>query len=486
MRTLRVALVALAAASLSACGIGSAPSAEIDVIGAPGDPFEAGVRLSTAGQLVRAATAEGLVGLDEQGRVIPAVADRWIVTDDGLSYIFRLRDGSWPDGAAISGQSAREALRLAIAGVAGTSLALDLAAIDDVRAMAGRVLEIRLRRPVPDLLQLLAQPELGLLRDGAGGGPMTLRRSGQQAVLTPIAPGRLGLPQPDDWNEGQRSLILQALPAHLATSRFSDGKTDIVLGGRFADLPLAQAVAGLARRPLKVDPAPGLFGLVVVTTRGWLVVPECREAMSMAIDRDAIGPALGLSGWSGTTLIAPPPAGTASAERWSDRTLAQRRNEAAARLARCKVRNGDPGPLRLALPNGPGSDALHARLADDLAAVGIALARVPPGVAGDLRLIDAVARYPRGEWYLHQLSCAVLRGPCSEAADARLAAMEGETDLAKSAQLTNEALGAAGLANFYIPLGTPIRWSLVRDRVGGFLPNSVAFHPLPPLAQTGE
>ena len=106
MRTLRVALVALAAASLSACGIGSAPSAEIDVIGAPGDPFEAGVRLSTAGQLVRAATAEGLVGLDEQGRVIPAVADRWIVTDDGLSYIFRLRDGSWPDGAAISGQCA--------------------------------------------------------------------------------------------------------------------------------------------------------------------------------------------------------------------------------------------------------------------------------------------------------------------------------------------------------------------------------------------
>jgi ABC-type transport system substrate-binding protein len=97
-----------------------------------------------------------------------------------------------------------------------------------------------------------------------------------------------------------------------------------------------------------------------------------------------------------------------------------------------------------------------------------------------------VARYPRGEWYLHQLSCAVLRGPCSEAADAQLAAMEGETDLAKSAQLTNEALGAAGLANFYIPLGTPIRWSLVRDRVGGFLPNSVAFHPLPPLAQTGE
>lgn len=483
MRSLRATLVTLLAAGLAACGSGSAPTVGIDVVGAPDDPFETGVRLSTAGQLVRAATAEGLVGLDEQGQVIPALADRWIVTDDGLSYIFRLRDGSWPDGSEITGETARQALRAALGRLAGTSLARDFLPIEDVRAMAGRVIEIRLRRPTPDLLQLLAQPEMGLIHDASGGGPMTLRRAGPAALLSPIPPSQLGLPQPDDWRSGQRALTITALPAHLATQRFSEGKVDVVLGGRFADLPLAQAVAGLARRPLKIDPAPGLFGLLVVTPRGWLALAECREAMAMAIDRDAIGAALGLGTWSGTTLIAPPANGLPAVERWTDRTLVQRRAEAAARIIRCKARSGDPGPLRLPLPNGPGSDLLHARLAEDLAGVGIALARVPPRAAGDLRLVDAVARSQRPEWYLHQLSCAVLKGPCSEAADARMAVMEAQTDPAAAAQVTAEAMAAQLSANIYIPLGSPLRWSLVRDRVEGFSPNPAAFHPLPPFAR---
>ena len=486
MRTLRVVLVGLMMACLAGCGTGSSPSADVDVIGSPEDPFETGMRLSAAGQLVRAATAEGLVGLDEQGRVIPALADRWIVTDDGLSYIFRLRDGSWPDGTPISGESARAALRHALSGLSGTSLALDFQPVDDVRAMAGRVLEIRLRRPAPDLLQLLAQPELGLIRDGAGGGPMTLRRSGAVAELVSIPPGKLGLAQPDDWRAGQRSLAVRALPAPAATDRFADGKVDIVLGGRFADLPLAAAVSGLARRALRIDPVPGLFGLAVVTGRGWLVAPECREAVAMAIDRDGIGPALGLGTWAGTTAIVPPPGGGAPAERWTDQTLGQRRADAAARIRRCKARSGDPGPLRLALPPGPGSDALHDTLARDLATIGVGLARVPPSAAVDLRLVDTVARYQRPEWYLHQLSCSVQRGPCNESAEALVMASEGEPDTGRRDALLAQAVAATTSANLFIPLGRPIRWSLVRERVDGFAPNAAAFHPLPPLARIGS
>ena len=69
-------------------------------------------------------------------------ADRWIVTDDGLSFIFRLRDGTWLDSAPLSGENARDALRAALAGLRGTALALDLDAVEDVRAMAGRVVEV--------------------------------------------------------------------------------------------------------------------------------------------------------------------------------------------------------------------------------------------------------------------------------------------------------------------------------------------------------
>ena len=84
--------LAAAALLLAGCGTSVAPVVAVAVIDGEAGPFASGVRLSASGQLVRSATAAGLVGLDEQGRAVPGLADRWIVTDDGLSYIFRLRD----------------------------------------------------------------------------------------------------------------------------------------------------------------------------------------------------------------------------------------------------------------------------------------------------------------------------------------------------------------------------------------------------------
>src|SRR5258706_7112853 len=139
------------AVPLAACGSDESSTVEVVAIGQPNAPFETGRRLPPAAQLLRGATAEGLVSLDEQGQVIPAVADRWIVTDDGLSYIFRLRSGNWPDGAPLTAESARAALRQAIAELRDTPMALDLAGIEDIRVMAGRVFQLRLAHPQPEL-----------------------------------------------------------------------------------------------------------------------------------------------------------------------------------------------------------------------------------------------------------------------------------------------------------------------------------------------
>src|SRR6478752_1214502 len=107
LRFLLLGLALLAAA----CGKGDEGALEVAVVGDSSDLFQDGVLLSVAGQHVRAATTEGLVSLDKQGQVTPALADRWIVTDDGKSYIFRLRDGTWADGSELTGESARDALK---------------------------------------------------------------------------------------------------------------------------------------------------------------------------------------------------------------------------------------------------------------------------------------------------------------------------------------------------------------------------------------
>ena len=197
----RIIAALVLAFALAACGKGDSDRpVEVVVIGAPGAAFIAGPRLSPAAQLLRNATLEGLVGIDEQGRVIPALADRWIVTDDGQSYIFRLRDGTWSDGSPITADSAAAALRRALTPLRGTALGRDLGDLSQIRVMAGRVIELRLAQPVPDLLQLLAQPELGLAYRGRGNGPMALRRNGDTARLIPIAPEKRGLPAEDGWN----------------------------------------------------------------------------------------------------------------------------------------------------------------------------------------------------------------------------------------------------------------------------------------------
>src|SRR6188508_3742874 len=92
-------LFALVLVTLALAGCGRNDGAvQIAVIDTPEQLFAGGVRLSAGAQHLRAATGAGLVTLNAQGEVIPALADRWIVTDDGRSFIFRLRDGTWPDG----------------------------------------------------------------------------------------------------------------------------------------------------------------------------------------------------------------------------------------------------------------------------------------------------------------------------------------------------------------------------------------------------
>ena len=442
-----------------------------------------GLRLSPAAQALRAATTQGLVGFDAQGRVVPALADRWIVTEDGQSYIVRLRNGLWPDGGAITGESAATALRRTIAGLRGTPLARDLAPIDEIRAMAGRVIEVRLSIAVPDLLDLLAQPELGLAWKNRGAGPMTLIRNGGVAELAPIPPEALGLPAEEGWNERVRPLRVRPEPAAAAVARFDEGFADIVLGGTVDTLPLVKT-SGLSRGNLRLDPVIGLFGLAVVSRNGLFAEPEIREAIAMAIDRDALLAEFNIGRWAPTTRIVSPVVADdqgAVGERWTGIDLAARQRLAAQRVALAVDRGR---PVRIALPATPGGTIIFKHLRTDLAAVGLTATRVKESESADLRLFDAVARYGRVAWFLNQLSCSAGRAVCSPDADALVAEALTTHDPQARAELFVRAETLITAANGFIPFARPLRWSLVRGAIIGFSNNPWGLHPLLPLALT--
>ena len=486
MASFRRIILALAfALPLASCSL-SNDAGVIDVafIGDPDAMFADGLRLSPAAQQVRAATSQGLVRLDENGEVVPGLAERWIVTDDGLSYIFRLQNMEWPDGSALTGQSVRDRLIRRQRELRGTSLGLDLAQVTEIRAMTGRVVEFRLASPMPDFLQLLAQPELGLLQAGAGTGPMALARRENLALLNALPPEMRGQPEMSNWPDRVRTVQVRALPAAEATQAFDDGTVDLVLNGHLVNLPLADT-GPLSRGTVRLDATTGLFGFLIRTNEGFLAEPARREAIAMTLDRPALLEPFNIGGWVPTTRVVAPglPGDTGTiTERWANIAIEERRAEARRRVAAYAASAGEEVSLRIALPDGPGSNMLFAGLARQLGSIGITAERVSMGEAADLALIDRLARYGSARWFLNQFNCSLKRGLCSSKTDRLVREAVELRDPAEQAERLAEAEADLTRENVYIPIGAPIRWSLVRGGVEGFNANRWGLHPLFPLS----
>lgn len=470
---------------LAACG----PAADrgpvdIAVIGDREALFSTGVRLSPGAQHLRAACNEGLVALDPAGQVVPAIAERWIVTDDGLSYIFRLRNTNWADGEPITANDVRLMLQDRLRALEGTSLGLDLAKVTEVRTMTGRVIELRLSGPMPEFLRLLAQPELGFTFRQKGAGPMSCERENDSFVaqLAMLPPENRGLPAREDWEESTRDIALQNLPAREAIDAFANGALDLLLNGSIADFPMIE-LGPLSRGAVQVDPTIGLFGLIVRSDSGLLSDPKRREALSMAIDRDALIQPFGLGGWVSTTWIVPPDLfapGTLASSRWPNLSLEERRAVARQRIAASA--SGET-TIRIGLPEGAGGDLLFNGLSASWRAIGVTAERVGIGEGGDLELRDRLARYSSPRWFLNQLNCTIAIGLCSEEADELVRDSLTLQDPESKELLLIEAHSILTEAEVFIPLGVPVRWSLVRGSVQGYQANPWGLHPLSALAQ---
>ncbi|WP_245841589.1 ABC transporter substrate-binding protein [Sphingomonas lenta] len=424
-------------------------------------------------RLLADATEQGLVRFDAAGQIEPGLAERWIVIDEGRSYIFRLRQAQWANGAKVTADQVAAALRRRL-GARGNPLRPFLSAVDEIVAMTPQVLEVRLSRQRPDLLKLFAQPEMAVFRTGRGGtGPMRIVATMPHPLLRPaLDPARA---DPEDPREPQpeEDVRLIGERAAVAIARYAERRSDLVSGGTFAAWPLLATVR-VPPADVRVDPAVGLFGLAVVSRAGFLADAANRAAVSQAIDR-AAATATVAPAWEPVDRLLPdrldsaaPPAAPAYAAL----PLEERRAIARARVAEAET-GGEPVRLRVALPRGPGATLLFGQIAASLIAIGIEPERVGWDEPADLRLIDEVAPYDSGRWYL-----ATACRPCSPEAQAALAAARDAPTMAVRAQEIARADRLLTDDMAFIPIARPLRWSLVAPRLGQWQPNTRAWHPL--------
>lgn len=455
----------------------------VDVIAAPGqfdEPLDNGT--NAGGQTLLAATRQGLVAFDAGGALIGGLAERWIVEDDGASYLFRLKRARWSDGSRVKAEEVARLLRARVRAYPQILAGLD----PEIRGMTDEVLEIRLPGPSPSFLQLLAHPAMAIARRTGGTGPFRAKtlgdlEKGGVLKLTPLPDPELVVDdaQPAEPAANSLPLYLRPVRAALGFARFSRRQTDLLLGGRFQHLPYV-AVAGLPDNAVRADPVNGLFGLVVEGRSDFLANRDVREILGMAIDREQISQRLDLAGWRTETGLLPdelelgrPP----TRPGWAERELAIRRGYARSVVTNWTHAHDAPPRLRVALPEGPGARLLFDLLRQNYAAIGLSIELVAWDAPADLRLIDEVAPFDSAIWYLARIGCG-MTPVCSEEAAAKLdLARHAGTDADRAAALGEAETLSLTEAN-YVPLGMPIRFGLVRNRLTGYQPSPRARHPL--------
>ena len=478
------ALLFLAALAAIGCDQTQSGKTSVVVIGdAPTLVDPAAGALTEPQAVLLSGVAQGLVQFDAAGQIVPGLAERWNVTDDGLSYIFRIQSAEWPDGQKVTAQQVARLLRRQIAERSKNPLKDTLGAIDEIVPMTDRVIEIRLKAPRPHLLQVLAQPQFGIVREQQGTGPFRLAKG-----VKPGEPLTLerGVSDPDEEVVVEEVVTLSGQGVQAAIRSFLNGDADLVLGGTFADLPFAR-VKDMPKDALRFDPAAGLFGLVPARADGPAADREVRRLLSEAIDRQALVDALGVPGLlPRATILEPGLDGVPNpvAPTWMAMPIDRRRPQMTATAERLFGDLERP-VIRVALPDAPGSRTLLSRLASDWGALGLTVEAVKPGEPADFRLIDAVAPSTSPAWYLRNFRCAEV-AVCEPEVDELLDGARAATVGAQRNGMLAQAAQRMDEEQLFIAMAAPIRWSLVSDGVQGFATNRFARHTLTSLGQQLE
>ena len=297
---------------------------------------------------VSLALFEGLTAIDERSSLpVPAAAERWETSADGLRWTFHLRAGlRWSDGSPLTAADFAWSLQRALSPALASEYAYVLYPIRGaqpfnagslpadtslgIRAIDPLTLELDLERPTPHLAAILSLPvafpvQRALLEklEAAGSARRWTRPEhfvgNGPFVLTEWSPNRQIVARRNPhFHEPAQLASIVFYPFEQASAQeaaFRTGQLHLT-----SDLPAARIADYRNRRPesLRLDPFLETDFLRFNTTRPPLDDPRVRRALTLAIDRRALVEKVALAGQRPATgLLSPelpgyaPPAGVA-------------------------------------------------------------------------------------------------------------------------------------------------------------------------------
>ncbi len=255
---------------------------------------------------------EGLTSEDEAGNPIPGTAMSWSVDSTGTTYVFHLReDAKWSDGTPVTANDFVLGLRRAVDPHTASGSSELLKAIKNageviasrrspdqlgVEALDERSLRIQLEHPAPYILQILAQPiaapfysravgiaHAGQQRSAVSNGPYELRKR--------IAGASIDLTKnPYYWNANNVAITniryVNEESESTELREYLADQLDLTFTIPAPDLPHLQV-----DHASEIQTGPILWTLYLALNLAKAPLQkqqDVRQALSMAIDREAI------------------------------------------------------------------------------------------------------------------------------------------------------------------------------------------------------
>lgn len=237
-----------------------------------------------------------LVRVDKSGtKLIPGLAESWAISDDGLTYTFKLRDAKFSNGDAVTADDAAFSI-LRIRDNPGSLWSDSFKVVDTATAADPKTLVVKLKTASAPFLSSMALPNVSVLPK------KVLESEGEDAFgEAPIGSGAFSV---KEWRRGDR-VILEKNPNYWDAANVSlDGVEWISIPDDNTRMLKVQAgeldtalfvpfsrVAELKKDPnLKVvsDPSTREDHMLINHSHGLLGKKEVRQALDMAIDKKAI------------------------------------------------------------------------------------------------------------------------------------------------------------------------------------------------------
>ena len=303
-RFVQISMIALGLLSTAVAGSPSWAAAKPVVVLQNAEPVSLDPMFTQSDANVVLSIHEGLFRLDNEGKVVPAIAES-IANVDPLNWDIKIRRGlTFHNGEPINADAVvftfDRAKKLFAAGKGDLTFALGALKYDRVEKIDDYTVRFVMRQPDPIITAHLVNPEVSILPPkyytenppekvvfapvGAGGYKFVSYKAGEGLVLKAFDQYRLGKPPVDD-------VIVKAVP-EVATriSELKAGSADLITGVPSDLKQNLESTAGV-----KVVVAPSYRRLFIAIKQGRhpaLADARVRQAMNHAINCEEIAASL--------------------------------------------------------------------------------------------------------------------------------------------------------------------------------------------------